>query len=154
MSLFILDNSISCAVLPRGLTRATPHESSVTTGGNQSTKKNLWCFVDSYWTTLFFHITKCNLKQTTARSRNWTRMAVLGDACTTTVSPAPLCSKVTFTWFWSGWSTWPWQPQAVLLGLLWQHEPPVSSSPFCRYDTKSLTHALKSSSLPMQSNCV
>ena len=39
MSLFILDDPISWAVLPRVSVRATPHRSSVNTVGNQSTRR-------------------------------------------------------------------------------------------------------------------
>ena len=51
--------------------------------------ENVWCLVESNWTTLFSHVTKI-----TAWSRNRTLVTVVRDTCTTTVPLAPLRSCV------------------------------------------------------------
>ena len=63
--------------------------SSVTTGGNRSTRRKPAMFGRDKLDNTLLTCDKGNLNQITARSRNRTLVIGVGDTCTTTVSPAP-----------------------------------------------------------------
>ena len=87
--LYWITLSATWAVLPRGPIRATPHESSVTTGGNRSTRrKPAMVGRDKLDNTLLTY-DKGNFNQITARSWNRNLVTVGRNTCTTTVPSAP-----------------------------------------------------------------
>ena len=77
------------AVLPRGPVRANPHGSSVTTGGNRSTRRKPAMLGRVKLDNTLLTCDQANFYQINARNRNWTLVTVMRDTCTTTVPPAP-----------------------------------------------------------------
>ena len=87
-----MTQSVSCAVLTRSPVRFIPHGSSVTTGGNRTTRRKLGRVkLDNTLLTC----DRGNFNQITARSRNQTLVTVVRDTCITTVPPAPrICIRI------------------------------------------------------------
>ena len=75
-------------VLPRGPVRATPHGSSVTTGGNRSTRRIPAMLGRVKLDNTLLTSDQGNFSQITARSRNRTLVTVARDTCAATVPPA------------------------------------------------------------------
>ena len=84
------------AVLPKVPIRATPHGSSVSTGGNRSTRRKLAMFGRVKLDNTLLTCDQGNFNQITPRSRNRILVTVVRDTCTTTVSPAPQLLSATF----------------------------------------------------------
>ena len=78
------------AVLPRGPVRATPHRSSVTTGGNRITRRKPATLGRVKLENTLLTCDKGNFNQIAALSRNRTLVTVVRDTCTTTVPPTPV----------------------------------------------------------------
>ena len=76
--------------LPRGPVRAIPHGSSVTTGGNLSTRTKPAMLGRVKLDNTLLTCDKGNFNQITARSRNRTLITMVRGTCTTTLPPAPL----------------------------------------------------------------
>ena len=89
VSLSRITLSATKAVLPRGPVRVTSHGFNVTTGENGSTRRKPALLYRVKQDNAFLTYDQGNFNQTTARSRNRTRVTVVKDACTTTVPPAP-----------------------------------------------------------------
>ena len=86
--LYWITLSANWAVLPRGIARDTPHGSSVTTGGNLSTRRKPTMFGRVKLDNNLLTCNQGNFNQITARSRNRTLVTVVRDTCTSTVPPA------------------------------------------------------------------
>ena len=86
--LYWITLSATEAVLPRGPVRSTPHGSSVTTGGNRSTRRKPEMLGRVKLDNTRLTCDQGNFSHITARSQNRTLVTVMRDTCTTTVPPA------------------------------------------------------------------
>ena len=92
--LYWITLSATTAVLPRSPLRSTPRGSSVTTGGNRSTRRKPAMFGRDKLDNILLTCDQGNFNQITECCRNRTPITLVKDTCTTTVPPAPLSPLV------------------------------------------------------------